>query len=540
VGKGRFAIVAVLITAVALAVAGVAFAAVGTDSTKLRNAVTVNGILEHERALQAIADANNDNRASSTSGYDASAAYVKARLESAGYNVTVQPFDFAFYQEPDPSTSVFERVSPDPETYARGEDYDLMEYSGAGDVTRKIVPTNDIVIPPSAQPSSSSGCEPSDFPAETAGNIALIQRGTCDFVVKVQNAENAGAVGAIIFNEGQTGEGDADRTGLINGTLGDPAQIPALDATFAVGEELYNLAQQGDTVVHIVTNTVSETRSTSNVIAETPTGRSDRVAFAGAHLDSVPEGPGINDNGSGTATILEVAEEMSRLGIKPTNKVRFGFWGAEEAGLKGAEFYVNQLSSSQRKDIAAYLNFDMVGSPNYGRFIYDGDGSATPDAGPNGSRVIEQVFEDYFKSQKLSTLPTAFDGRSDYGPFIDAGIPAGGLFTGAEDIKSASEAKLFGGVAGVAFDPCYHSACDSFTPVQDGADPATYRQLNKAYNPDLVGNLNVTALDQMSDATAHAVLTFAQTTSSVNGTDQGSGTPTSMEDFEYLGSHKKK
>ena len=513
----------------ALLAVGIASAAVSTDSTKLRQAVTVGGIMEHERAFQSIADANGDTRASGTPGYDASAAYVASKLGAAGYKVTVQPFTFAFFQETGPST--FERVSPDPRLYERGAEYDVMEYSGAGDVTEQIVPTNDVLIPPPAQPGSTSGCEDSDFPAATSGNVALIQRGTCTFGEKVQNAEEAGAVAAIIFNEGQEG-----RTGVINGTLGAPANIPAVDTTFEIGAELYDLARSGPTTVHIQTQTVSENRQTSNVIAETPKGRSDRVAFAGAHLDSVPEGPGIQDNGSGSATILEVAEEISDLGIKPRNKVRYAFWGAEESGLLGAEHYVNGLSSRQQKDIAAYLNFDMIASPNYGRFIYDGDGSATPDAGPNGSGTIEKVFEKYFASQNLATLPTAFDGRSDYGPFIAVGIPAGGLFTGAEDVKTPEEAELFGGLAGVAFDPCYHSPCDSFTPVEDGADAETYARLAAEY--DLEGNLNRQALDEMSDATAHAVLAFAQTTSSVNGTEKGSGTPTA--DFEYKGSNLQK
>ena len=201
-------------------------------------------------------------------------------------------------------------------------------------------------------------------------------------------------------------------------------------------------------------------------------------------------------------------------GYKPRNKVRFAFWDAEESGLLGAEYYVSQLSSRQQKNIGVYLNFDMVGSPNYGRFIYDSDGDAFGTAGPNGSDIAEGVFEDYFESQGLATLPTAFDGRSDYKRLIDAGIPAGGLFKGAEDIKTDEEARLFGGEAGVAFDPCYHSPSDD------------------------IDNLSAYALDQMSDATAHALLPFAQTTSSVNCTAKGSGTPSS--NFEYKGPHLQK
>ena len=180
------------------------------------------------------------------------------------------------------------------------------------------------------------------------------------------------------------------------------------------------------------------TYPTSNVIAETPDGDPDSVIVVGAHLDSVGPGPGINDNGSGSATILEIAEQIRK--VKPRNKIRFIWFGAEEHGLLGSEAYVDSLPQSERDKIAAMLNFDMVGSPNFVRFVYDGDlsDSDPPEGGaPAASADIERLFLDYFESQGLPTEPTAFDGRSDYGPFIFAGIPAGGLFTGAEVIKTA-------------------------------------------------------------------------------------------------------
>lgn len=244
------------------------------------------------------------------------------------------------------------------------------------------------------------------------------------------------------------------------------------------------------------TDAVAETRVTWNVIAETTSGNPDNVVVVGAHLDSVTDGPGIQDNGSGSATILEIAEQMHK--VKPQNKVRFMWYGAEEAGLLGSEFYVGSLSQAQQDKIALMLNFDMVGSPNFVRFVYDGDNSDFPvsrdvAAGPPGSDVIEQVFLDYFIAQGLPVEPTAFDGRSDYGPFIDVGIPAGGLFTGAEGLKTHAEAAIYGGTAGEQYDPCYHLACDTFA------------------------NVSLTALDQMSDAAAHAVITFAQDTAAVNG-----------------------
>jgi Zn-dependent M28 family amino/carboxypeptidase len=508
--RTSFAVIFAFVLLAALLAVGVASAAVPTDSAQLRKAVTVAGIMKHENALQKIADENDGTRAASTPGYDASVTYVANKLRKAGLTVTEQEFEFPYFEETGPAT--FERLTPSPRTYVQSEDYDLMEYSGAGEVTGQIVPTNDIVIPPGAQAgTSNSGCEASDFPANTTGNVALVQRGTCDFVVKAENAKAAGAVAVIIFNEGQEG-----RTDIINGTLGRPVDIPALDTTFAVGEELYNLAKAnpGNTSVHIVTQTLSEVRNTKNVIADYPGGRTDRTVVVGAHLDSVLEGPGINDNGSGTAGILEIALQMQKLGIKPTNHVRFAFWGAEEAGLHGSTYYVNHLTARQQKDIAVNLNFDMIGSPNFVRFVYDGDGDALGTSGPSGSGTVEDVFNDYFASQGLQTEPTEFDGRSDYEAFINAGIPAGGLFSGAEGIKTAEQAAIYGGTAGVAYDECYHQACDDNS------------------------NLNETSLDELADGAAHATLAFAQTTSAISGTDKASNSAKSK--MEFKGSHAKK
>jgi len=529
--RAKFAIAFALALAMAFGAMGVASAAVPSDSAQLRQAVTVGGILEHEREFQAIADANADTRASGTPGYTASADYVAGQLEGAGYEVTRQEFDYElFIENTDP---VLDPTDPDLPAYVPGEDFATMDYSGSGNVEAELQVVGGIVIP--SPGGSTSGCSEEDFADFEAGNIALIQRGSCDFRVKVENAETAGAVGVVIFNEGNE-DPDDDRIGLLNGTL-DPPQvdIPVVGTTFAVGEELYNLLEEGSVTLNLAVDATVETRTTENVIADTPTGRADRTVVVGAHLDSVPEGPGINDNGSGTATDLEVALQMSELGIQPRNKVRFAFWGAEESGLVGSQYYVDSLTKRQLKNIAVNLNFDMVASPNYVRFVYDGDASDTDSLGSTGSGVVEDVFNDYFASQSLATEPTAFDGRSDYDAFVSAGIPAGGLFTGAEDLKTPEEAAVYGGVAGVAYDPCYHAACDSLTPVADGADPATYAAIEAAYPGKLVGNLNTQALDEMSDAVAHGTVTFAQTTSAVNGTAKGSGAA-SASAHKYHGS----
>ncbi|RKS68320.1 Zn-dependent M28 family amino/carboxypeptidase [Actinomadura pelletieri DSM 43383] len=220
-----------------------------------------------------------------------------------------------------------------------------------------------------------------------------------------------------------------------------------------------------------------------NLIADWPGGDTANTLMVGAHLDSVTAGPGINDNGSGSAANLEVALAVASTGYKPARHLRFGWWGAEELGLIGSKYYVQNLPSAERSRIKGYLNFDMVGSPNPGYFAYDGDGSSGR-GGPAGSAEIERVLRAHFASINVPVEDTAFDGRSDYGPFIQYNIAAGGLFTGAEGRKTAAQAQKWGGQANVAYDRCYHARCDTTT------------------------NINDTALDRNSDAIAHAVWTL--------------------------------
>ena len=223
-----------------------------------------------------------------------------------------------------------------------------------------------------------------------------------------------------------------------------------------------------------------------NLIADWPGGDTSKTLMIGGHLDSVASGPGINDNGTGSAANLEVALAVARSGLRPTRHLRFAWWGAEELGLRGSRAYVNSLSAAARAGITGYLNFDMVGSPNPGYFLYDGDNSdgTGAGAGPAGSAQLERTLAAYFTSIGVPTRGTDFDGRSDYGPFIAVGIPAGGIFTGAEGRKTAAQVRLWGGTA-AAFDPCYHRACDTLS------------------------NVNDTALDRNSDAIAYAVWTLA-------------------------------
>ena len=398
------------------------------------------------------------------------------RLSAAGWTVTQQEFDFRTFESL--SDSVLERVAPPPEGPL---EHSIMSYSGSGDVTASVsVPSGD-----------SRGCLASDFTGFPAGNIALIQRGTpagfpvaCTFALKAANAVAAGAVGVVIYN---------NAAGPLAGTLGNTfdLDVPVVGITQALGQEL---AVTSGLVLHLATETLITTTTTSNVLAELPGKNSDNVVMAGAHLDSVAAGPGINDNGSGAAALIEVAENLAK--VRPQNTLRFAWWGAEEASLVGSTYYVANLSEAEGERIALYLNFDMIGSPNYVFFIYDGDDSDATGAGPGpaGSAQIEETFEAFFASRNLPYKGTDFTGRSDYGPFIAVGIPSGGLFTGAEGIKTAEEAVLWGGTAGAAYDPCYHQACDTYA------------------------NNNDVALAENSDAVAYAVLSYAMSTSLINGT----------------------
>src|SRR6478752_611609 len=460
---------------------------------KLTKAVTVDGVVDHLEALQDIADENGD-RAAGRPGYKASVDYVVEQLRAAGYTPTVQEFPFTYAEE----FPELERITPSPRVFVQGSEF-LRNTFDSG--TPEGTATGTLFVIPAAD--ATDGCEAGDFAGMAAGQVALIQRGGCGFAIKALAAQNAGAAGAIIYN---------NTAGMVN-MIGDATglTIPVVFASQVAGE---NLVTTRGATVRVKVDFTAETRTAYNVLAETRTGNDDNTVMAGAHLDSVQDGAGINDNGSGSAALLETAIQMAK--VKPTNTVRFAWWGAEEEGLLGSEYYVGQLTDAQAEDIPLYLNFDMVASPNYMFGVYDGDnsgGTAAPGFIPEGSAQIEDVFEKFYADRGEPSQDSEFSGRSDYGPFIAVGIPAGGLFTGAEVAKTAAEAALYGGVAGASYDPCYHQACDNLTGA--GQNIALYDQLRADYT--LIGNINVHALDVNSDAIATAVLTFAYDTSTVNG-----------------------
>ena len=482
------------------------------DTSVLRQAVTADNVFEHQGDLEAIADANGGNRDTRTSGYQASVDYVVSELRSYGYRPEIVQFNLPEWVEN--NTPVLTRTDVDPpKSYIPGTDEDddspsvdfiTFELSPSGTLTDvPVVPTNDVVIP--SPGGTTSGCEMTDFPAATAGAISLIQRGTCPFVQKLANAEDAGAAGVILFNEGDTA---ARENALFRAGPADLG-IPSVLSSFAVGNELYQAYQAGDNpTVSMTIDAQVNDRFFPQVLAETQGGSPNRVVVAGAHLDSVAAGPGVNDDGSGTSAQLEIAKQISAKGLVPNQKIRFMWFGGEEEGLIGSNYYAEHLSQTEVNKIMVMLDTDMISSPNFARLVYDGNGSVSGNpAGPPGSGEVERVFTDFWSSQGFASEQIPFDGRSDYVGFTDRGIPAGGIFAGAEAIKTKQQVRLYGGVAGEQLDPCYHAFCDRLSSILD-APPAEVLS-NGANAKKLQGN-GRRSMEQFLPALTHTLWYFAK------------------------------
>ncbi|WP_307786086.1 M28 family peptidase [Rathayibacter sp. SD072] len=449
-------------------VAGFAFAptASAVEASDFADAVTVDGIMEHLEAFQAIADANGGNRAIGTEGYELSGQYVEAVLKAAGYETERQDFTT--------TTQTIDEFSLTTTPAVEGIPMSFTPSTPEGGVTGELI-----------QPADPLGCTADAWAGlDATGKVALVSRGTCSFSEKSAAAGAAGASAILIYNN-VPGE-------ALNGTLGAPddSYIPSVGITLEEGQAL--IAALPTTATLVLEQTTTDTE-TFNIITETEGGDHDNVVMLGAHLDGVPEGPGINDNGSGSATLLETAVELAEAG-ETTNAVRFAWWGAEEVGLVGSYEYVDSLTQEEADKIATYMNFDMVASPNYVISVYDANESTyeAPVEVPAGSIATEKAFTDYFDSIGQPWIDTAFDGRSDYDGFISVGIPSSGVFTGADDIKTEEEAALFGGTVGIPHDPNYHSEGDD------------------------LANINQEALGITSKAIAYVTASFAEDTSAID------------------------
>lgn len=461
----RFTHSALAVTAAAalgLATAGPVLAAPISEHTDMD--VTGEAALAH---LQELSDISLDHadagyRAVDTPGYKAASEYVEKVLEDTGkfdvtrdtFTVPTQTFGEVSFSVEGEAQETFSTLSN-----AEGTDAPLTD-------TAVTLPTDDAY---GDQAGGELGCEAGDYSDTNAGTIVLVQRGVCAFGEKVTAATEAGAAAVVIYNHSP---------GALNGTVGDRVEgnIAGASMELAEGDALREqILAAGDTPVlgDLTVETTFEDIETWNVIAETKAGDPDDVQMMGAHLDGVAEGPGVNDNASGVAGLLAVAEGLAAQPHDVDNQVRMGFWGAEEIGLVGSTEYVASLSDEEKERISSYLNYDMIGSENYVIGTLDSDGSDVPIPDgvnvPEGSAELEEIFTGYFDSIGQPHVGTEFSGRSDYQAFIDNGIPVSGLFTGADAIKTEEEVELFGGTAGVQQDRNYHTIDDTYENVDQEA-----------------------------------------------------------------------
>lgn len=460
-----------------------AFGAVPSVECLLRgDCFQARDIITHLKSLQAVAEKAEGNRAAGSLGHELSANFIAQKLLAAGYAVKLEPFDFMKFEK---ISAKFQKSGV---TLEEGKDFNLMSYSGSGIASGKFIPVDLQMGPGNA---STSGCEPEDFKEFPAGSIALVQRGTCSFGQKVLNAQAAGASGVVVFNQGNS----PDRMDLLVGTLseGTAVKIPALAVSYPMAEQI--IAEGSELTLEAETKV--DHKVSFNVLAETKAGNPDNVVMVGAHLDSVAEGPGINDNGSGSAGILAVALKMKDIPV--ANKIRFAWFSAEELGLIGSTKYVGGLTQAEKDKISLFINVDMIGSPNYMIGVYDGDGSRFGQKGPEGSAAIENLFHQFYGTQNVKSVETELNGRSDYAAFSAAGIAVGGIFTGAEGKKTEEQAALFGGSAGEAYDACYHKACDD------------------------LANISSEALEVNTNAIAHLTQHFANSTALVRDVNKSKG-----------------
>jgi peptidase M28-like protein/PA domain-containing protein len=437
-------------------------ARVNDTPSKLVECIRTGDLWNHMKAFQAIADANpgpdgHASRNSGEPGYKASVDYVARLMTEAGYNVTIQTYKFFYFAFT--GIPLFSEISPTPHDYVLADEWGPGQSTGT--TTADLQPARGIIIPPTPLSSSTSGCTAADFSGFVPGRIALIQRGGCNFGVKVINAQAAGATGVIIFNEGNPG-----RTGLLVGSLVDAAgnrfvpTIPVAFTTFDVGDNLltqYQKAVQGGTALPVMNISVQGVSNPNaddyNVIAESKGGDKNHVLVVDAHLDAI-FGAGMLDNASGSATILDIAQMMKN--VNPLNKLRFIWFGGEELGLLGSAYYVNNLSSTEASHIGYDLDADVLATPNYVVGVLDPAGvdlfgrtvTATfPNRVYKPSTIARDQAINYFNSIGLNHelfSPVGTDAFS----FNSIGIPASGLLTGQDCCKSQDEVNLFGGSVG--------------------------------------------------------------------------------------------
>ena len=407
------------------------------------------GAFRHLQAFQEIAAANGGTRASGTPGYDRSADYVAEKLRAAGYVVRFEEFEFPYFEDRTPPVLAITEASD-----AEAGRVHTLTNSGSADVT---APLRSVKLELTDTPAAStSGCDVHDFDGFARGAIALVRRGTCTFQVKAENAVAAGAVGVVVMNEGTAG-----RTEGFSGLLNNAVGIPVVGISYDQGRALDQRLRAGTVTARLAVDAIAGKRSSRNVITVPESRGGSPLVVVGAHLDSVPEGPGVNDNGSGSAAVLDAALVLADAFHRAPANVQFAFWGAEERGLVGSRHHVGALTEDERRNIGVYINLDMVGSPNFARFV-----QRSPEADSALAAGVRQKLVAEFKDRSVPVEERS-GGRSgtDDAAFFQKGIPTVGLHTGAGAPKSQAQAALFGGTAGKPYDACYHKACDTIANI---------------------------------------------------------------------------
>eukprot|EP00011_Vannellida_sp_DIVA3-517-6-12_P003234 CAMPEP_0114627480 /NCGR_PEP_ID=MMETSP0168-20121206/12320_1 /TAXON_ID=95228 ORGANISM="Vannella sp., Strain DIVA3 517/6/12" /NCGR_SAMPLE_ID=MMETSP0168 /ASSEMBLY_ACC=CAM_ASM_000044 /LENGTH=512 /DNA_ID=CAMNT_0001838819 /DNA_START=5 /DNA_END=1543 /DNA_ORIENTATION=- len=428
--------------------------------------VEAYSIYTHLVALQDIAAEYNNSRAMDL-GYNASVDYVATQLEPYASYFDFEQQYFTVDQVRDLVEPELSLVAPQAVDYVYGVDFIPMEYSGSGTVTNEAV----VYV--------GEGCDEAaytnaGFPPGAAVALA-VRTSTCRVRDQAAVAAQVQVLGLMIYNS---------EDGLFSSSAKTVYNFPIFSLSHEVGTYMVQTMLTDPVSVTMYSLTEEYTSVTSNYLAQTKGGAMDSIIITGSHLDSVPEGPGINDNGSGSAANLEMAIQFAKLELEPVNSVIFAWWGAEELGLKGSTYYVAQLKANGGlENVALNLNYDMIGSANYFRGIYNG---SQADANiRTACETITRSYEGWFDEHKFAFAMTEFDGRSDYGPFLEEDIPAGGLFTGAEQLKTVEERLHFQGLANSPYDSCYHKHCDT------------------------VENINRQGLAVMADAAAQVVYDLA-------------------------------
>jgi Zn-dependent M28 family amino/carboxypeptidase len=447
-------------------------------------------------------------------GYQASVDYVVEQVEALGLEAQLQDFDFILFQELSPTELEIVAPAGSAREFVPDDDFSILSFSGSGDVTAPVTLVESDLgpgEPGTGEPNdggSDAGCSTegglpdgaakNDFADFPAGNVALIQRGSCTFAEKATNALTAGASAVVVFNEGN----DPSRVDAIAGTLSAEVSptLPVVGASFDAGLELARLSQVEGNQVRVRTDASTTVETTQNVLVDYPGGDPDNTVILGAHLDAVEDSAGINDNASGSATILEVLRQLVAADVEPDNRLRFAWWGAEELGLFGSEAYVfgdaavggdtPGLTEEELAQIRLYLNFDSLASINFGRFVLaDPLGAGLPE----GTEGAATVFDEYFEREGIYSERTDASAGSDQVNFARAGIPVSGVTSYDGGVKSEEQAlpERFGGVANESFDECLNAPCDDLF--------------------DEAGELRVSpeVLTQLTRATADATLRFA-------------------------------